>query len=83
MDFNSPRHTPLGPLASDALEHLEPSMWEAEGTNRETAREVLEDQGFTESEADAALTQLLSRGYLYEVNGDLYLTPTGDDRERS
>ncbi|WP_254544838.1 hypothetical protein [Halomarina pelagica] len=46
-----------------------------EGMRPAIAREMLRDHGFTEAEADVALTQLLSRGYLYEVDDRLYLTP--------
>ncbi len=50
-------------------------MQETDGMRQAIARNVLQNQGFTEAEADVALTQLLSRGYLYEVNDRLYLTP--------
>ncbi|WP_254544826.1 hypothetical protein [Halomarina pelagica] len=75
MDPTSSRQTPLGSLASDALAQLEAPMQETDGMRQAIARNVLQNQGFTEAEADVALTQLLSRGYLYEVNDRLYLTP--------
>ncbi len=75
MDPTSSRQTPLGLLASDALAQLESPMQETDGMRSATVRNVLRNQGFTEAEADVALTQLLSRGYLYEVNDHLYLTP--------
>lgn len=72
---SNPR-TPLGPTATEVLECLEASMDETDGMTVDEAITCLVAAEFEEPTARDALEQLQLKGYLYEVNGRLYITPT-------
>lgn len=69
--------TPLPPTARDALEVLQGpiSAMGSDGCPRPEARQLLIDDEFTDTHAEQALHQLLMRGYLYEVEDHLFVTP--------
>jgi len=68
--------TQLSPAATDALDTLREPIEQSEGLTREEAATVLTDDGFASVDADVFLDELLSKGYLYAVDGRLYVTPT-------
>ena len=68
--------TRLSPSATDALATLDEPIDRAEGLPREEATTVLTDDGIDSVDADALLDELLSKGYLYAVDDQLYVTPT-------
>jgi hypothetical protein len=76
--MNGPRRIP--PFAEDALEVL----WETasdgdEGLSKDGASTVLvADERFTDADAEYALDVLQSRGYIYYVDEQVYITPTDD-----
>ncbi len=74
MSRNPP--TPLGPTATEALEHLSEPLEEHDGLTREEATTVLTDGDFDVIDARDTIERLRLRGYLYEVEGQLFLTPT-------
>jgi hypothetical protein len=70
--------TPLSPTAEEALEILADPIQDREddGYPREEAHQLLADQeAFDQSRAERAIHQLLMRGYLYEVDEQLFVTP--------
>lgn len=68
--------TPLPPTAQEAFEILEEpiSDKEGEGCPRFEAHQLLVDGEFTDTRAERAVHQLLMRGYLYEVDDQLFVT---------
>jgi hypothetical protein len=70
--------TPLSPTAKEALEILEEPIDNHGdgGCPREEAHQLLLDnEAFDQSRAERAIHQLLMRGYLYEVEEHLFVTP--------
>ena len=70
--------TRLTPIAEEALEILTESIHEHgdEGCPRSEAHQLLIDhEAFDQGRAEQAVHQLLMRGYLYEVEGQLFVTP--------
>ncbi|GAB7011127.1 hypothetical protein [Halorubrum trueperi] len=65
---------PLGSLAEDAYDHLCAAIDPAEGITVEDARAQFREADFPADDADYALDRLLNRGYLYEVDGRLFVT---------
>lgn len=75
MRRNDRRRIP--PLAEDAFEVLTDRFDEGDdGFSRDTAFDLLEEGDFVEDDAEYAVEQLLLRGYLYEVDDELFVTPT-------
>lgn len=70
--------TPLSATAKEALEILENPI-EGHGENgypRNDAHQFLVDhEAFSQERAERAIHQLLMRGYLYDVEGKLFVTP--------
>jgi hypothetical protein len=73
--MSSNDRTPLSPPASDALEQLCGPIERADGLSRHATVDQLLDAEFGEENAEAVISELLSKGYLYEVDGVLYVTP--------
>ncbi|MWG35026.1 hypothetical protein [Halomarina oriensis] len=71
-----PDRTQLSSSATDALDTLREPVERNEGLSREEATTVLTDDGIDPADADTLLDELLSKGYLYAVNDELYVTPT-------
>lgn len=70
--------TPLPPRAEDALSILKDSAndWEGDGCPREKAHRLLTKSGdFGQADAVEKIDQLLLRGYLYAVDGQIVITP--------
>jgi hypothetical protein len=65
---------PLGTIAEDAYEILVETVDPEDGMPREEAHAELLDGDFVDSDAEYAIDRLLSRGYLYAVNGQLFVT---------
>lgn len=72
---------PLGSLAEDAYETLLDTIAPSEGIPAEEAHNRLCEDDFITEDADYVLTKLLNRGYLYEVDGTLFITEREDDPE--
>ena len=73
----------IPPFAEDALEVLREAVEESGGENeslaKDDARSVLvDDDRFTEGDAEYALDVLQSRGHIYYVDERVYITPTDD-----
>jgi hypothetical protein len=70
--------TPLSATAKEALEILEDPI-KGHGENgypQDDAHQFLADyEAFSQKRAERAIHQLLMRGYLYEVEGQLFVTP--------
>lgn len=62
------------PMAEDAYEVLRQNIQSSDGIVRADASELLQDDGFSDDDAEYAIQQLLRRGYLYEVDGSLFVT---------
>ena len=71
-----PDRTQLSPTAADALATLQEPIGRADGHTRDEAAALLVDDGFNAVDAGALLDELLSKGYLYEVDEQLYVTPS-------
>jgi hypothetical protein len=71
-----PDRTQLSPSATDALDTLDEPIEQSEGLTREAATTVLTDDGIDPIDAEDLLDELLSKGYLYAVDDELYVTPT-------
>ena len=66
---------PLPPGAKDVLQTLRPILGTMDnGMTRDQAAMVLQTEGFAEDEISYYLELLLNRGYLYEVDEDVFLT---------
>ena len=76
--MNRTRRIPL--FAEDALEVLREMVGDDdEGLSKDEATTVLvADERFTEGDAEYALDVLQSRGYIYYVDEQVYITPTDD-----
>jgi hypothetical protein len=68
--------TRLSPTAADALERLRDPIEEADGLPRAAAVERITDGAFEPVDAQELVAELLSKGYLYAVDDELYVTPT-------
>jgi len=69
---------PLSPLAEEALEILTAATDADDGEGSpslspEQAQRLLTDADFEPADADHAIDRLLKRGYLYEVDGTLFI----------
>jgi len=71
--FNSDDR-PLGAIAEDAYDILVEAVDPEDGMPRGEAHAELLKGEFVDSDAEYALDRLLSRGYLYEVEGQLFVT---------
>ena len=71
--FN-PDNRPLGTIAEDAYDILVETVDPKDGMPREEAHAELLDGEFVDSDAEYALDRLCSRGYLYAVEGQLFVT---------
>lgn len=70
-----PTPPPLPAYTEEVLETLTPWLEAAErGLPLDEIRARLQEAGFEPATVEAALDQLLERGYLYEVNGTVRLT---------
>ena len=66
---------PLPPGAKDVLQTLRPILKTTDsGMTRDQAVMVLQNDGYTEDEISSYLELLLNRGYLYEVDQNVFLT---------
>ena len=75
-DMIMPDRTRLSSSAADALDTLRAPLERSDGLPREDAAAVLLDDGFDPADADVFLDELLSKGYLYVVDEQLYVTPS-------
>lgn len=71
---------PLGALAETAYETLLGSIEPAAGIPLDAAHARLQDAGFADEDATYAPERLLNRGYLYEVDGRVFVTDRDDQR---
>ena len=76
--MTGPRRIP--PFAEDALAVLQETVGDDdEGLLNDEATAVLvADERFAEADAEYALDVLQSRGYIYYVDEQVYITPTDD-----
>ena len=65
---------PLGAVAESAYEILLEQCEIEDGFPRSDAYEELLEADFTDGDAEYALDRLLNRGYLYAVDGRLFVT---------
>ena len=74
------RERRIPPVAEDALELLRESVADdGNGMAKDEATGVLvADERFTDGDAEYALDVLQSRGYIYSVDEQVYITPTDD-----
>jgi len=72
---------PLGVIAEDAYDILVETVDPEDGMPREEAHAELLEGDFIDSDAEYALDRLCSRGYLYEVEGQLFVTEHKLNRE--
>ncbi|SEO19267.1 hypothetical protein SAMN04487948_1018 [Halogranum amylolyticum] len=70
----NPTNRSLGPLSGDAYEILLTAIEPSEGIAPEKALGNLREEGFSDGDAEFAIERLLLRGYLYEVDGELFIT---------
>jgi hypothetical protein len=69
---------PLGAVAESAYEVLLETIDHENGISRSDAHERLLEADFAETDAEYALNRLLSRGYLYEIDSQLFVTEDED-----
>lgn len=82
VDVNVTRErTPLPPSGQEALALLESHLDSTaasdeigDGIARANAQTLLVADGYTEAGAENLLTSLENRGYIYTVNGQIYVT---------
>lgn len=67
--------TPLSPSAQEALDALHSRDDAADGRSQTAVVDLLVTSGFEQSGANAAVTELQSKGYVYIVNDTIFLTP--------
>jgi hypothetical protein len=72
---------PLGAVAESAYEVLLQTIDPEDGIPRSDAHERLLEADYAEADAEYAIDRLLSRGYLYDVNGQLFVTEDEDFEE--
>ena len=70
----------LPTVTKEALDVLDEAVGDVDdGFPKEEATTVLmDDDRFTEGDAEYALDVLQSRGYIYSVDEQVYITPTDD-----
>ncbi|WP_227376376.1 hypothetical protein [Haladaptatus halobius] len=74
MEGNDNSRTPLSPSAREALDELAPVIEETDDhLSREEARSHLHQIDFDAELARTTLDELLNKGYLYDVHGELRL----------
>ena len=76
IDSMTPDRTPLSPGASDALTALHEPVEQADGLSRDAVVEQIQTAETSGMDAESVVDELLSKGYLYEFEGQLYVTPT-------
>ena len=76
IDDMTPDRTPLSPGASDALTALCEPVEQADGLSRDAVVEQVQTADLSGVDPESVVNELLSKGYLYEVEGQLYVTPT-------
>ena len=69
---------PLGAVAESAYEILLETIDPDDGIPRTDAHERLLEADYAEADADYAIDQLLSRGYLYDIDSQLFVTENED-----
>ena len=69
---------PLGAVAESAYEVLLETVDPENGIQRSGAHERLLEADYAEADAKYAIDRLLSRGYLYDVDGRLFVTEDED-----
>lgn len=76
--INGPRRIP--PFAEDALAVLRETVGDGDDSlsNDEAITVLVADERFTDGDAEYALDVLQSRGYIYYVDEQVYITPTDD-----
>jgi|APHM01.1.fsa_nt_gi hypothetical protein len=72
---------PLGAVAESAYEVLLETIDPEDGIPRSDAHERLLEADFTDTDAEYALDRLLNRGYLYDVQSQLFVTEDADFAE--
>ena len=72
---------PLGAVAESAYEILLETIDPDDGIQRADAHERLLEADYAEADADYAIDRLLSRGYLDDIDSQLFVTEN-DDFER-
>ncbi|MFQ3476687.1 hypothetical protein HKK80_10590 [Halonotius sp. F2-221B] len=72
---------PLGAVAESAYEVLLETIDPENGITRSDAHERLLEADYAEADAEYAIDRLLSRGYLYDVNSQLFVTEDEDFEE--
>lgn len=70
---------PLGPLSETAYEMLCETTDSGDGIRFDDAVARLSATEFTLADAEYALEQLVNRGYLYEVDGQLFVTERAEE----
>ena len=76
--MNGPRRIP--PFAEDALAVLQETVGSTDDSlsKDEVIAVLVADERFAEADAEYALDVLQSRGYIYYVDEQVYITPTDD-----
>ena len=69
---------PLGAVAESAYEVLLEAIDPDDGIPRTDAHERLLEADYAEADADYAIDRLLSRGYLYDIDSQLFVTEDED-----
>jgi len=69
---------PLGAVAESAYEILLETIDPDDGIPRTDAHERLLEADYAEADADYAIDRLLSRGYLYDIDSQLFVTENED-----
>ncbi|WP_458210525.1 hypothetical protein [Haladaptatus sp. NG-SE-30] len=74
MEEDNNSRTPLSPSAEEALDHLTPIITSGDDNpSRDEAVVQLRQRDFEQEFATATIDELLNKGYLYEVSGELRL----------
>lgn len=69
---------PLGAVAESAYEVLLEAIDPDDGIPQTDAHERLLEADYAEADADYAIDRLLSRGYLYDIDSQLFVTENED-----
>ena len=69
---------PLGAVAESAYEILLETIDPDDGIPRTDAHGRLLEADYAEADADYAIDRLLSRGYLYDIDSQLFVTEDED-----
>lgn len=72
-DGDDGSRTPLSPSAHEALDEFAPLIEENDHLSRNEAQSHLRQIGFEAELARTTLDELLNKGYLYDVRGELRL----------